>query len=102
MAQFSIYRSPNRDPRVAFVVQIQANRFDQTRGRVVITLTHRGQMPPPDHGFTPHLVVLGVQVYVDALDIATVPVTRLGPSLAILPEADQGRIITAIDELIAR
>ena len=102
MAQFSVFRSPHRDPHVAFVVQMQANRFDRTRGRVVLALTHRGSMPPPDHAFTPHLIVLGVPVYVDALDIATVPVNRLGPALTVLPEADQGRIITAIDDLIAR
>jgi len=101
VAQFSVFRSPRRDPDVAFVVQIQANRFDQARGRVVLALIHRGNMPPPDHAFTPHLMVLGVPVYVDALDIATVPVNRLGPSLTVLPESDQGRIITAIDELIA-
>jgi len=41
-------------------------------------------------------------VFANPFDIATVPVRSLGQPLMTLPEADQGRIITALDELIAR
>lgn len=102
MPQFSIFPNPRRDPAVAFIVQVQTTRFDRTRGRVTIALFHRHPKAPADHVLTPHLTVLGRPVYADPFDLATVPVDRLGAPLGILPEADQRRIITAIDEMLSR
>lgn len=102
MPQFAVFPSPRRDPSVAYVVQVQTTRFDRSRGRVVIALFHRGANAPADHGLTPHLTVLGTPVYADPFDLATIPLARLSAPLAILPEADQGRIITAIDEMLSR
>jgi toxin CcdB len=102
MPQFAVYKSPLRDPSIAFVLQIQTSRFDRISTRVVMALMHRGATPPSDHSLTPHLTILGIPVYPDPLNIATIPSSRLSVPLAILPEADQARIITAIDELISR
>ena len=102
MTQFAVFPSPRRDGLNAYVVQIQTNRFDHTKGRVVMTLIRRTATSPPDHPITPHLTVLGMPVFANPFDIATVPVRSLGQPLMTLPEADQGRIITALDELIAR
>ena len=102
MAQFAVFPNPRGDRQIAYVVQIQTNRFNHTKGRVVMTLIRRTATSPPDHPITPHLTVLGVPVYANPFDIVTVPLRSLGQPVAILPEADQGRIITAIDEMIAR
>jgi toxin CcdB len=48
------------------------------------------------------MTVQGQTVYADPLDIATVPASRLGDVLEILPESDQDRIIRTIDEMISR
>ena len=102
MSQFAVYKSPLRDSQIAFVVQIQTNRFDRTKGRVVMSLMHRAGDRTPDHAITPHFMVLGVAVFANPLDISTIPTTRLGTPVAILPESDQSLLITAIDELISR
>ncbi len=102
MPQFAIYPSLRRDPRIAYLLQIQSSRFDRSRGRVMMALLHVGSNPPPDHAITPHLTVLETCVFADPFDIATIPATLLATPLAILAEADQDRIITAIDEMISR
>ena len=102
MPQFAIYANPGRAPNVLFVVQIQTTRLDGVRDRVVIPLLRRGSSPPPDHDLTPHMTVLDQTVYADPLNLATIQFNRLGAPLGILPEADQGRIITAIGEMLSR
>ena len=102
MPQFDIFANPGRSRVIVFLLQIQTTRLDASRDRVVIPLTRTGSNPPPDHGLTPHFVVLDQAVYADPLNLVTIQRSRLGHALTTLPEADQGRIITAIDELIAR
>nr|WP_294526414.1 hypothetical protein [uncultured Rhodopila sp.] len=51
---------------------------------------------------TPRITVHGQSVYADPLNIATVSVKRLTAVLEGLAEADQDRIIRAIDEMISR
>jgi len=41
-------------------------------------------------------------VYANPLDIVTVPASRLGAPIEILPEADQDRILQAVDEMLSR
>jgi toxin CcdB len=102
MPQFAVYRSPGRDPDVAFVVQIQSSRFDRTLGRVVMALRMVGPRAPRDHDLTPHFTVQGRRVYAEPMDIATVPPRLLGPVLEVLGDNDQDRVIRAVDELISR
>lgn len=85
MPQFGVYRNPGRDKGVPFVVQVQSTRLDRTRGRVVLPLVERGADTPPDHPLTPHLTILGREVYANPLDIVAVPAARLGNVLELLP-----------------
>lgn len=71
-------------------------------GRVVMPLVRRSAGKPPDHPLTPHLRVVGEDVFANPLDLATVPVVRLGTVLGILPEREQDAIIRALDELVSR
>ena len=102
MAQFEIHKNPGRAEDILFVLQIQSTRLSRSVGRVVMPLVRCGQGAPPDHPLTPRLMVLGQNVYADPLNIATVPTARLKDALGVLPDADQDRIIRAIDEMISR
>ncbi len=102
MAQFEIHKNPGRAGDILFVLQIQSTRLGRSIGRVVMPLVRCAPGAPPDHPLTPHLTVLGQNVYADPLNIATVPTGRLNDVVGVLPDADQDRIIRAIDEMISR
>ena len=102
MPQFAVYQNPGRNEDIPFVVQIQTTRLDASVGRVVMPLFRRDRRAPPDHPLTPHFVVQGHAVYANPLNLATVAVARLKDVLEILAEADQHRIIQAIDEMISQ
>jgi toxin CcdB len=100
--QFAVYKNPGRNEAVPYVLQIQSARLDRSRTRVVMALVHPGSGSPPDHPLTPRITVQGRSVYADPLNIATVPARRLTTMLEVLADADQDRIIRAIDEMISR
>lgn len=102
MTQFSVYRNPGRNPDIPFVVQIQGSRLERMAGRVVMPLVRRTGASPPDHPLTPYLTIEGEDVFANPFDLATVPASRLGNALSVLPEKDQDAIIRALDELILR
>lgn len=102
MPQFGVYKSPGRTEDILFVVQVQSTRLDRRLGRVVMPLVRYSHGAPSDHALTPHIMVQGQIVYANPLELATVPVTRLGRMLEILAEAVQDRLIQAIDEMISR
>ena len=102
MTQFAIYKYVGRSEDICFLVQIQSTRLGRSTGRVVMPLLRLGRRAPPNHPLTPHLMVQKETVYADPLDIAAIPVTRLGDVLAIMSESDQDRIIRAVDEMISR
>jgi len=102
MPQFAVYRNPGRNPEIPFVVQIQSSRLERAAGRVVMPFVRRSGTAPPDHSLTPHLRVEGEDVFANPFDLATVPASRLGNVLYVLPERDQDAIIRALDELVIR
>jgi toxin CcdB len=102
MPQFAVYRNPGRNPDIPFIVQIQSSRLERGLGRVVMPLVRRAGTVPPVHPLTPHLRVEGEDVFANPFDLATVPASRLGNVLYILPERDQDAIIRALDELVMR
>jgi len=102
MPQFAVYRNPGRNPDIPFVVQIQGSRLELAAGRVVMPLVRRSGAVPPDHSLTPYLRVEGEDVFANPFDLATVPASRLGNVLYVLPERDQDAIIRALDELVMR
>jgi toxin CcdB len=87
---------------IVFLVQLQSPRLERAAGRVVMPLLRLGYRAPPDHPLTPHITVQGQTLYADPLDIATVPMSRLGEVFEILSESDQDRIIRAVDEMVSR
>ena len=101
MPQFAVFRNP-RGGEVPFLLQIQSNRLEHSSERVMMALRRRSRSTPPNRPLTPHLVVNGEMVFADPLNIATVRVSSLGNVVETLPEADQDRIIRAIDEMISR
>jgi len=102
VAQFSVFRSPGRNAAIPFVVQVQSNRLAQSLGRVMVPLVLCGPGSPKDHALTPHMTVRDDLVYANPLDIVTVPASRLGAPIEILQEADQDRILRAVDEMLSR
>lgn len=102
MPQFAVYRNPGRNQEILFVLQVQATRLDRSIGRVIMPLIRTRYGSPPDHPLTPHILMQGQIVYANPLDIATVPVSRLGDVLEILLDPDQNRIIRSIDEMVSR
>lgn len=102
MAQFSVFRNPGRNAAVPFVVQIQSGRLARSLGRVVVPLVLHGADGPSDHPLTPCMTVQGRLVHANPLDVATVPARRLGDPIEILTEADQDRVMRAMDEMLSR
>ena len=101
MPQFAVFRNP-RGGEVPFLLQIQSNRLEHSSERVMMALRRRSASTPPDRPLTPHLEVDGERVFADPLNIATVRTSSLRELVQILPEADQDRIVRAIDEMISR
>lgn len=102
MPQFAVYRNPGRNPHIPFVVQIQSSHLERAMGRVVMPLVQRSGTAAPHHPLTPHLRVEGEDVFANPFDLATIPASRLGEVLSVLPERDQDAIIRALDELVMR
>lgn len=68
----------------------------------MMPLNARHPGSPPDHYLTPHMVVQGQEVFANATDIVTVPVSRLKDVLEVIGDADQEKLIRALDELVSR
>lgn len=105
MAQFDVHVAPGRDrAAVPYVVIVQSRRFDQLGTRVVIPLMAVRTQPKTERlTVTPAFTIEGRLVYLNPLEIQTVPRSRLGKLVASLADDDSsGRIINAMDEVISR
>lgn len=105
MAQFDVHVSPGRDrAAVPYVVVVQSRRFDQLATRVVVPLmVVRTQPATEGLSVTPAFTIQGTLVYLNPLEIQTIPRSKLGRRVASLTDDESsGRIIRAIDELITR
>ena len=103
MAQFDVHRNPGRHTdTIPFVVVVQSAQFDDYRRRVVVPLVRTsklGTLPFP--AFNPVFRVGGTKVTLHPLEMVSIPVDQLGPSVGSL--ADEGQaIIGALDELFSR
>jgi len=83
-------------------VLIQSSRLAEASSRLVMALTSRRGRAPPDHPLTPHMMVQGQPVYANPFNVATVPSVMLTTPLEVLADADQDKIIQALDELVSR
>jgi toxin CcdB len=102
VTQFAVFRSSGRNPDIPFLVQIQSNRLAGSADRVVMPLAVVGYGAPADHPLTPHLRVLGVAVFANPLNLATVRASTLRERVCVLEEREQDRIVRAVDEMISR
>ena len=104
-AQFSVHRSPSRSAARPFVIVLQSNDFARMPTRVVTPLMIQSAMPPFDGEhprIAPGVFVLGREYILNALDIATIGVTRLGEPVASFASDDdvKRRIQDALDAIL--
>lgn len=103
MAQFDVHRNPGRHAdTIPFVVVVQSGQFDDYRRRVVVPLVRTskpGATPFP--AFNPMFRVGGIKVTLHPLEMVSIPVDQLGPSVGSLANEGQA-IIGALDELFSR
>jgi toxin CcdB len=103
MAQFDIHENagPNRDT-IPFVVVVQSALFDDFRRRVVVPLVKKSAVGKVDRvRFNPEFRIRGTAVLLHPLEVASVPVDRLGKVVGSLADDGQ-RVIDALDELLTR
>ncbi|MEY2852952.1 MAG: hypothetical protein RL030_84 [Pseudomonadota bacterium] len=77
-------------------------QFDEYRRRVVGPLVRASNLsPPPFPAFNPTFRIGGTSVILHPLEMVSVPVDQLGPSIGSL--ANDGQVIIgALDELFSR
>lgn len=103
MAQFDVHRNPGRHAdTIPYVVVVQSAQFDDYRRRVVVPLVRASDLgPAPFPDFNPCFRIAGTKVVLHPLEIVSVPVDQLGPSVGSL--VDEGQVIIgALDELLSR
>lgn len=104
MAQFDVHRNPGRHTdTIPFVVVVQSAQFDDYRRRVVVPLVRTSKLgaTTPFPAFNPVFRVGGMKVTLHPLEMVSIPVEQLGPSVASLANEGQA-IIGALDELFSR
>lgn len=105
MAQFDVHVAPGRNRgAVPYVVIVQSRYFDQLTTRVVIPLMTAGMSAPKERlRLTPAFTIQGRLVYLNPLEMQTVPRSVLGRRVGSLADDDSSAmIIQAIDEMLTR
>ena len=105
MAQFDVHMAPGRyRSAVPYVVVVQSGRFDKLASRLVIPLMAVSAQPRIEGLIlTPEFTIEGKVVYLNPLEMQTVPYSALGKQVASLADdALSIRVIGAIDEAISR
>ena len=89
---------------VPYVVAVQPRRFDQLGTRVVIPLMAVRTQPRTEGlTVTPAFTIEGRLVYLNPLEIQTVPRSKLGKLVASLADnVSSNAVINAIDAVIIR
>ena len=103
MAQFDVHTNSgkNRDV-IPFVVLVQSALFDSYKRRVVVPLVRKSRLGNvSNERFNPTFKIKKIAVVLHPLEIASVPVERLGPFAGSLA-SEGNRIMDALDELLTR
>lgn len=103
MAQFDVYANPGRLTRqtMPFLVDIQSNFYRSQPRRLVIPLIRKTLLLTRDAMIHKEFEIEDIAVLLNPLDMATVPLDRLGrPVASLRNRADD--IIAAIDWVISR
>lgn len=103
MAQFDVHRNPGKNRgSVPYVVVLQSSVFTGYKRRVVAPLVRKSSAPATPHSvLNPTFTISGVQVMLHPLDIATVPVAELGPTITSLARHGD-KLVAALDQLFTR
>ncbi len=101
MAQFDVHANRGRlQSEAPFLIVIQSSRFDNAPTRLVIPLIVRPLGSASE--LTPELIVAGGILYLNVLQMFSIPSRLLGPVVASLADdASAARVIAAVDEVIA-
>jgi len=104
MAQFDVHRNPGGNQSgIPFIVVVQSSRFDRLATRVVIPLRILRQYGESDPDVAPRFLIAGQEVFLNPLEIVTIPRTRIGEFVTSLANDEAStRIINAIDAVISR
>ncbi|HMN43540.1 MAG TPA: CcdB family protein [Povalibacter sp.] len=103
MAQFDVHRNlGNQRDSIPFVVVVQSSLYDDYGRRIVVPLVKTALLGKvASRRFNPEFRIKNLSVTLHPLEIASVPVGKLGERIGSLAdEAD--RIIGALDELLTR
>ena len=103
MAQFDVHRNSGKHKdNIPFVVVVQSAQFDSYRRRVVVPLVRATAIGKIDYpGFNPTFKVRNTSVVLHPLEIVSIPVEQLGPTVGSLRDESQ-MIVAALDELLTR
>ncbi|MBK6630617.1 MAG: CcdB family protein [Betaproteobacteria bacterium] len=103
MAQFDVHRNTGKSrDDIPYVVLVQSSLFDGYRRRVVVPLVRKSTLGKISNArFNPAFKIEGITVVLHPLEIVSVPIDRLGESVASLAH-EGGRIMDALDELLTR
>lgn len=104
MAQFDVFRNPGQTKvAIPFVVAVQSAVHDAHGRCVAVPLVRKDDRDVPVYArrMNPGFIVAGVSVVLHPLDIATLPMEKLGPPVASLASCGDD-IIAALDEVFTR
>lgn len=99
--QFAVHRSPGRNRRIRFVVNVQSNRFHRSARCAVVPLIETASFGAPESDVGPRFIVEGAQVVLDPLQITNLPRELLGTIVTSLAEHED-RITNAIDAMLSK
>ena len=104
MSQFDVLRNPGRQrDTIPYVVVLQNSRFDLAGTRFMAPLILARLANVREHDLAPRFTVEGFEVVMDVFNLATLPVERLGPSIATLADDNsRARLVRALDELVGQ
>jgi len=106
MSQFDVHRNNGRNGVVIpFVVVVQSSFYAKHRRRIVVPLVAAGEawkdIELPGTAINPVLMIDGVRVVLDPLEITSVALESLGDKVGSL-SAEGDAIIAALDEVFSR
>jgi len=105
MPQFDVHATPGRNRQtIRYVVNVQSQRYDRLATRVVVPLMIARAVPTGiELDMMPGFEIDGTWVYLNPLEMQTVPRSVLGPVVASLADDNAStRIIAAIDMMVTR
>lgn len=102
MSQFDVHRNTGRNAvAIPFVVVVQSAAFDKRKRRVVVPLVAADRVRLPPSAVNPVFSIIGVEVALNPLEIASIAVESLGEPVGTLADAGDA-IVAALDEVFSR